>query len=110
MDEEAPKTLAEVLWRRIPSVADAFERTRTHSRQKGADVHATDFTGQAAAHWAAVRGSISALELLLRSGASPMQKDTKGFTVGCVVDICTGPVSLCSCVVCWGLCSRLVPY
>ena len=49
--------------------------------EAGAEVGAADATGQTAAHWAAVRGSLAALETLLRAGADPMAPDSRGYTV-----------------------------
>lgn len=49
--------------------------------QHGADVNATDFTGQTALHWTAVRGSIQVAELLLQSGARIECADSHGYRV-----------------------------
>lgn len=49
--------------------------------QHGADVNATDFTGQTALHWTAVRGSIQVAELLLQSGARIEYADSHGYRV-----------------------------
>lgn len=49
--------------------------------QHGADVNATDFTGQTALHWTAVRGSIQVAELLLQSGARVEYADSHGYRV-----------------------------
>jgi hypothetical protein len=44
-------------------------------------VNATDFTGQTALHWTAVRGSIQVAELLLQSGARIECADSHGYRV-----------------------------
>lgn len=41
------------------------------------NVNAADQTGQTALHWAAVRGSLSAAETLLRAGADLNAKDCR---------------------------------
>lgn len=48
---------------------------------QGCDINAADATGQTALHWSAVRGSIPALETLLRSGADLTASDSRGYTV-----------------------------
>lgn len=50
--------------------------------QHGADVNASDFTGQTALHWTAVRGSIQVAELLLQAGARIECADSHGYRVG----------------------------
>ena len=40
-----------------------------------------DHTGQAALHWAAVRGATGAAEALLRGGASAAARDGRGYGV-----------------------------
>lgn len=50
--------------------------------QHGADVNASDFTGQSALHWTAVRGSIQVAELLLQAGARLESADSHGYRVG----------------------------
>lgn len=47
----------------------------------GGDVHATDNAKQTALHWAAVRGSIAAADLLLQSGARVEAADLNGYRV-----------------------------
>lgn len=49
--------------------------------QHGADVNATDHTGQAALHWSAVRGAIQVAELLLQEGARVNAADMYGYQV-----------------------------
>ncbi|TVU01986.1 hypothetical protein EJB05_52521, partial [Eragrostis curvula] len=45
----------------------------------GADVNATDHTGQTALHWSAVRGHIQVAELLLKEGAKVDAADLYGY-------------------------------
>ncbi|GJM90412.1 hypothetical protein PR202_ga06689 [Eleusine coracana subsp. coracana] len=47
--------------------------------QHGADVNATDHTGQTALHWSAVRGHIQVAELLLKEGAKVDAADFYGY-------------------------------
>ena len=47
----------------------------------GGDVHATDNAKQTALHWAAVRGSITAADVLLQSGARVEAADVNGYRV-----------------------------
>ena len=47
----------------------------------GGDVHATDNAKQTALHWAAVRGSIAAADVLLQSGARVEATDVNGYRV-----------------------------
>lgn len=44
-------------------------------------MNATDFTGQTALHWTAVRGSIQVAELLLQNGARVECADSHGYRV-----------------------------
>ena len=47
---------------------------------RGAAVNACDHTGQTALHWSAVRGALSAADVLLKSGASVAKADLRGYT------------------------------
>lgn len=49
--------------------------------QHGGNVHATDNAGQTALHWAAVRGSIAAADVLLQHGARVEAADINGYRV-----------------------------
>lgn len=52
-----------------------------HLLDNGAAVGAADSIEQTALHWAAVRGSLSAAEVLLRAGAPLEAADCRGYTV-----------------------------
>ena len=47
----------------------------------GGDVNAADHMQQTALHWAAVRGSIAAADVLLESGARVEAADVNGYRV-----------------------------
>lgn len=49
--------------------------------QRGADVNATDKSGQTALHWSAVRGAAQVAEVLLNSGAQLEKADCHGYRV-----------------------------
>lgn len=49
----------------------------TYLTEHGCNVNGADSTGQTALHWAAVRGSLSAAETLLRAGADLNAKDCR---------------------------------
>jgi hypothetical protein len=53
----------------------------TYLLDNGAAIDAQDGTGQTALHWAAVRGSMSVVETLLRAGVNPAVVDNRGYSV-----------------------------
>lgn len=49
--------------------------------QRGGEVNTKDNAGQTALHWAAVRGSIAAADVLLQNGARVEAADINGYRV-----------------------------
>lgn len=64
------------------------------SWKRGGEVNATDNTGQTALHWAAVRGSIAAADVLLQNGARVEAADINGYRV--IVDISLPLLYVCN--------------